>query len=79
MGHNAMLVPFETWSAVIAHVRSGKPIWYQAPLDARPVSILATVRGENPRKVRVSGSRDYDTFFADSGHLDRFRQRGSES
>ncbi len=69
----ASFVPFPTWDAVLAHVRAGKRTWYHAPLDHRPCYVSAKVRG-NGRKVRVDPmSRDADAFWADEGHLDRFR------
>ena len=64
---------FHSWDDVLNHVRTGKPISYQAPMDTRPRSVVATSRG-NGRKVRVDPlSRDADAFWADESHLDRFR------
>lgn len=70
---------FDTWAQVIAHVFDNKPIWYQAPLDVRPVPVTAYVivkTGKYTRKVRViPPSSDADSFWADAGHLERFKMR----
>ena len=77
------LQPFATWAEVLAHVGARQPIWYQAPLDYRPVRVRAvTLRRQRwtrlqPTEVRVyPSSMDCDPFWADAGHLDRFRRRG---
>ena len=63
---------FPTWADVMRHVRLGLCVWYQAPLDYKPVLIDARLtRGE---KVRVRPFGDADPFTADEGHLDRFRR-----
>lgn len=69
---------FDSWPDLLAHIRAGGSVRYHAPLDVRPVSVLATVRGRTDRaKVRVIPcSRDADPFWADAGHLDRFRCDG---
>jgi hypothetical protein len=65
---------FDSWDAVLTFVRAGGRLYYQAPLDYRPVAVGASVRG-NGRKVRVvPPTRDCDPFWADAGHLDRMRQ-----
>lgn len=38
------MIPFDSWDDVLAHVRAGLPIYYQAPLDSRPIRIGAAVR-----------------------------------
>lgn len=66
---------FDTWRDVLVHVIAGSPIYYQAPLDARPV--LVRVQLTRGNKVRVfPPSTDCDPFTADAGHLDRFRHNG---
>lgn len=72
----ATLTRFASWPDVLAHVAAGLPVLYQAPLDHWPRSVVATVRGLRPTKVRVNPlCRDADAFFADAGHLDRFYVR----
>ena len=80
------MINFETWDDVLHHVRQGLPIYYQAPLDAKPVLIGAAVRvhvasigldrWEKTYTVRVTPPHwsDTDPFSADSGHLERFRR-----
>ena len=64
---------FETWVQLIDHIHAGYPLWYQAPMDYRPVQIGATVRKDG--RVRVTPTySDADPFTADIGHLDRFRR-----
>lgn len=61
------------WQDVIAAAKEGKHLWYQAPLDFRPVRVACEVRGKNPQKVRViPPTRDCDPFWADEGHAERF-------
>ena len=63
---------FVTWSGVLGHVRAGGAIYYQAPLDFRPV--LVRCHAFKNGKIRVyPPTRDADPFTADSGHLDRFK------
>ncbi len=69
---------FDTWAAILEHVRAEQPIYYQAPLDYRPVHVLARCgRGTLPDVVHVTplpfGTAD--PFWADAGHLSRFRQQ----
>lgn len=67
---------FVCWGDVLLHVDQGQALWYQAPLDARPV-LLGRVHRRGA-KVRVYPlSRDVDPFTADAGHLDRFRYPAS--
>ena len=66
---------FPSWAEVLRHVKLGLCVWYQAPLDYKPVLIQArTVRGGKVR-VRPFGNQA-DPFTADAGHLDRFRRIG---
>ena len=84
MSENSTLRPFATWAEVLTHVAGGQPIWYQAPLEYAPVRVQAMpyrrqrgVRLQKPTKVRVyPPSSDCDPFWADAGHLDRFRRLG---
>lgn len=65
---------FDTWADVLAHVRAGLAVYYQAPMDYRPVKIRARALGNH--KIRVyPPSSDVDVFTADSGHLPRFRRQ----
>jgi hypothetical protein len=67
---------FDTWESVLEHAREGKPLWYHAPLDARPVAILV-VKVYLNGKIRIDPlSNQADNFTADAGHLNRFRKRG---
>lgn len=67
---------FESWQAVLDHVRAGLPIWYLAPLDVEPNRIGATCKPKGYTvRVRPFDKRrrnPFDPFTADSGHLDRF-------
>lgn len=66
---------FSTWSDVLAAARRGERLWYQAPLDARPSSILIVKVYKND-KIRIDPlSNQADPFTADAGHLSRFRRR----
>lgn len=75
-----ILVSFSAWWQVVVMAREGRPLWYQGPLDARPVRISATCKPHG-RTVRVEpfgtwrrGERPFDPFTADASHLDRFRR-----
>jgi hypothetical protein len=64
--------PFPTWGEVLAHVEAGLPVYYQAPLDPRPVRI-----GAKRRRNRIAVdplTLDADRFQADAAHLSRFRK-----
>lgn len=74
------LTEFVVWAHVLAHVREGKPVSYQGPLDARPHRVEASCKPRG-RTVRVKpfgtwrrGESPFDAFTADAGHLDRFRR-----
>jgi len=64
---------FTTWVELIDHVRAGYPLWYQAPLDYRPVLVTAVIRKDGQLRVTPPYS-NADPFTADQGHLPRFRQ-----
>lgn len=71
-------VGFSTWQEVLDYVRSGAPVYYKAPLNYQPSYVGTSVRG-NGRKVRVvpanrNSPEGADPFWADEGHLDRFRK-----
>lgn len=74
-----MLRAFPDWPAVLRHVRDGRPIWYHAPLDYRPVPVRAKLTTTSQR-VRVSPclASDADAFTADAGHLERFRYQDQD-
>lgn len=62
---------FQAWPEVIAHVKAGLPLFYQAPMDRYPVSIRAKVRGSTLRVHPPTSAAD--AFTADEKHLDRMR------
>jgi hypothetical protein len=79
---------FATWADVLAHAHAGRPLFYQAPLDARPtrfdvrrgaehatcryVARARTLRMTPPGAIGRGRMRTADPFTADAGHLDRF-------
>lgn len=64
---------FTSWAQLFAHIGGGYPLWYQAPMDDRPVQVSA-VRWKDG-KVRVYPIyTEADPFTADAGHLERFRR-----
>jgi hypothetical protein len=66
---------FSTWSDVLEAARRGDRLWYHAPLDARPQSILVVKVYKND-KIRIDPlSNQADPFTADAKHLSRFRRR----
>jgi hypothetical protein len=66
---------FSTWSDVIDAARRGDRLWYQAPLDRSPHSILVVKVFKNDR-IRIDPlSNEADKFTADAGHLSRFRKK----
>lgn len=70
---SAIYQGFPTWNALVGAVGRGEAIWYQAPLDARPVRVRCELRARS--KVRVfPPTRDADPFTADAGHLERFKR-----
>jgi hypothetical protein len=64
---------FATWTEVIDHVRAEYPLFYQAPMDYRPVLVSAVIRKDGKLRVYPALS-DADPFTADVAHLDRFRK-----
>ncbi len=65
--------PFAGWNSVLAHATQGKPLYYQAPLDSRPV-LVRIVKVYKNGKVRIDPlCSDADKFTADFEHADRFR------
>ncbi len=70
---------FKSWSEVLAHVKAGKPISYQAPFDRNPVPVRCVLTGgkrglpETCDLVRVfPPPGDADPFNANDAHLPRF-------
>lgn len=55
--------------------RMGLPLWYQAPMDARPTRLGGSVQYKiRKTTIRIIPPKhDADPFTADKGHLDRFR------
>lgn len=69
---------FENWRQLQDHVRAGYSLWYQGPMDYRPVIVTAVVRRDG--KLRVSPVyTDADPFTADDAHLTRFRRNESKT
>ena len=77
---------FATWRDVLVHVQASKPIFYQAPLDFRPVRVRVLLHRHARRGTQgivlsatvlrvYPPTNDADPFFADARHLDRFRQQ----
>jgi hypothetical protein len=64
---------FATWTELLAHVSSDYSLYYQAPMDYRPVLVSATVRKDGRLRVSPVYS-DADPFTADVAHLPRFRK-----
>ena len=62
---------FPDWQTLLNFASEGGAIWYHAPLDIRPKRVSVKRRGRG-RKLRVEVG--YGGFWADAGHLDRFRR-----
>lgn len=66
-------VGFRNWDEVLAAAARGTSLFYQAPMDPRPVRVK--VRRVGRASLRVDPSNpDVDPFVADRDHCDRFRQ-----
>ena len=66
---------FASWSDVLAAAKAGEQLWYHAPLDLSPYSVMI-LRVFKNGKIRLSSwSRGASSFTADAGHLSRFRKR----
>lgn len=71
------LVCFASWADVLSHVNAGHSVWYQAPLNTRPLRVRIARVFKNG-KLRIDPlSNQADNFTADAEHLDRFRKRVS--
>lgn len=79
------LVSFSSWPDVLAYARTGGDLYYQAPLNYRPVRLrpgknqtltyevrARSIRIWPPGSIGRGRSRTADPFTADAGHLDRF-------
>lgn len=66
---------FSTWSEVLEWKGL---LWYWAPMDFRPVLVSVKRRGQG-QKLRVDAGTQADPFWAESGHLDRFRREKVEA
>jgi hypothetical protein len=64
---------FADWAQLTDHVRAGYRLFYQAPLDYRPVLVTAVIRKDGKLRVTPPYS-NADPFTADNGHLTRFRR-----
>jgi len=70
-----MFESFITWADVLAAAERGDRLWYQAPLDRYPHSILVDKIYKNG-KLRIDPlSNQVSKFTADAGHLSRFRRK----
>lgn len=65
---------FTDWEALQLYVRSGCRVFYQAPLDYRPIPVKARVKADG-RIAVLPPSTDVDPFLADVAHLARFKRR----
>ena len=66
---------FSSWSDVLSAARRGDRLWYGAPLDRHPISIMVKKVYKNG-KIRIDPmSNQADDFTADAGHLNRFFRR----
>ena len=68
------LIIFNTWSELQAHIAAGLPLWYQAPMDYRPVHIEAVLLPRTGNIRVFPPTDDADPFVADVDHLPRFRR-----
>ena len=64
--------PFRSWADVLAYVQRHGAIYYQAPLDWRPVLVRASA--EDVVKIEPDPA-NADPFNADILHLDRFKRK----
>lgn len=73
-------VQFENMAELIAAVKASDHIWYQAPMDVRPVGVWIlkyTIDNRKPERssVVIEASRNHDRFTAKFGeHFERFRK-----
>lgn len=71
-------VAFDSWEAVMAYAREGRPLWYQPPMDRFAKCFTAAPTGAwtysaRSHTIRMMPYRVHaDPFVADAGHLDRF-------
>jgi hypothetical protein len=65
---------FGSWHQLLDHLAAGYPLYYQAPLDYRPVLVTAVRRKDGRLRVTAPYT-DSDPFTADIGHLPRFRRQ----
>ena len=66
---------FGSWKEVLAAAERGDRLWYLAPMNTRPSSVMVVKIYKNG-KLRIDPlSNQADPFNADSGHLSRFRRR----
>jgi hypothetical protein len=63
---------FCKWADVLWAAHCGDRLYYQAPLDARPVRVHVARIFKNGKLRIAKPSRDADAFTADAAHLDRF-------
>ncbi len=65
--------PIATWEELLDRHAAGYRLFYQAPMDYRPVLVTVVLRKDG--KLRVTAPyRDSDPFTADHAHLNRFRK-----
>lgn len=64
---------FAQWGDVLDYAREYRPLYYQAPLDVRPVRIEYRVTRRATIRV-FPFAQCADPFIADRAHLERFRR-----
>lgn len=70
---------FDSWAEVLNWCGTGLPIFYQAPMDVRPVTVTTSLYGRTKNRIRVyPPTTDADPFVADAAHLSRFRRETHE-
>lgn len=71
-----MYTNFETWPDVFDAVHRGYQLYYQGPMDYKPVAIKVHLLSERQQAcLRVLGNANFDSFTADKSHLPRFKQK----
>jgi hypothetical protein len=68
---------FDTWRDVLVAAQAGEALWYQAPLDYRPVPVRVQLKARAHSialRVFPPAGSDADPFTCGAAHLDRFRR-----
>lgn len=64
---------FYTWKQLLDAISAGYSIYYQAPMDYRPIQVSVVVREDGLLRVSPIYT-DIRPFTVDNAHLSRFRQ-----